>query len=104
VFDQPGIAAEDLVWVHREQFVHYVQLAHALGDPADWPCFRQDLLRALTAAFGLGADMDGGLTPRQHRALQVLDEIHRQLDPATRWPTFLETLWSRRHDIRPDLP
>jgi hypothetical protein len=104
MFDQPGIGVEDLAWIHREQFVHYLQLAHALSDPGEWPRFRQDLLRALTAAFGPDAGIADGLTPREQRALQVLDEIHRRHDPATNWPAFFEMLWSRRHAIRPDLP
>lgn len=29
MFDQPGIGLEDLAWIHRDKFVHYVQLAHA---------------------------------------------------------------------------
>jgi hypothetical protein len=104
MFDQPGIGVEDLAWIHRDQFVHYLQLAHALGDPGDWPRFRQDLLRALTAAFGPDVDMRNGPTPRQHRALHVIDQIHRQHDPATNWPAFFDVLWSRRHAIRADLP
>ena len=105
MFDLPGVGVEDLPWIHRDQFVHYVELAHALGDPRDWPRLRTDLLRALTAAFGLDAGMvsAGRLTPRQHRALQVLDHIRRQHDPATNWPQFFDTLWTRRHAIRPDL-
>ncbi len=66
MFDGPGIGVEDLAWIHRDQFVHYVQLAHALGDPTDWSRLRHDLLRALTAAFGLDAGMGDELTPRQH--------------------------------------
>lgn len=104
MFDRSGIGVEDLVWIHRDQFVHYVQLAYALGDPGDWSPFRQDLLRALTAAFGLGAGAGDGLTPRQQRALQLLDEIRGHHNPAADWPTFLEALWSQRHAIRADLP
>ena len=104
MFDQPGIGVEDLAWIHRDQFVHYVQMAHALGDPRDWPRFRHDLLRALTAAFGLDASTGDEFTSRQRRAHQVLDEIHRQHDPAVDWPIFFEDLWTRRHDIRADLP
>ena len=104
MFDQPGIGVEDLAWIHRDQFVHYVQLAHALGDPRDWSGFRHDLLHALTAAFDLDAGAGVASMPRQHHALQILDEIHRQHDPATHWATFYETLWTRRHDIRADLP
>jgi hypothetical protein len=44
VFDQPGIGDEDLAWIHHDPFVYYVQLAHALGEPGDWPRLRQDLL------------------------------------------------------------
>lgn len=104
MFDQPGIGIENLAWIHRDQFVHYVDLAHALSVPGDWSRFRQELLRALTAAFGADAGSADGLTPRQHRAVQVLDDIRRQHDPATNWPAFFDMLWSRRHAIRPDLP
>jgi hypothetical protein len=97
MFDRPGIGVEDLAWIHRDQFVHSVQLAHGLGDPANWPQFREDLRRALTAAFGLDA-------PSQPRALEVVDEVRRRHDPATDWPAFFDTLWNRRHAIRPDLP
>lgn len=104
MFDRSGIGVEDLVWIHRDQFVHYVLMAYALGDPTDWSRLRHDLLRALTAAFGLGDGAGDALTPRQQRALQLLDEIRGQHDPAFDWPTFFEVLWSRRHVIRTDLP
>lgn len=105
MFDRSGIDVDDLAWIHRDQFVHYLQLAHALGDPGDWPRFRADLLRALTAAFGLNADNAAGeLVPTQRRASEVLDEIRHHHDPATDWPAFLDALWDRRHAIRPDLP
>ncbi|MDP8969949.1 MAG: hypothetical protein M3N52_05550 [Actinomycetota bacterium] len=106
MFEQPGIGVEDLPWIHRDQFVHYIQLAHALADPGDWSRLRKALMRALTAAFGLDAAVlgRGRLTPQQHRALQVLDHVRQQHDPATNWPAFFDVLWSRRHAIRPDLP
>ncbi len=106
MFDQPGIGVEDLPWIHRDQFVHYVELAHALGDPDDWSRFREDLLGALTAAFGLDARGVNGdrSTPPEHQALQVLEQVRCQHDPAIDWPAFSELLWSRRHAIRPDLP
>ena len=105
MFDLPGISVDDLPWIHREEFVHYVELAYALGDPGDWPHLRTDLLRALTAAFGLDGDAmaSGGLTHRQQRALGLLDDVRRQHDPASNWPAFFDTLWSRRHAIRADL-
>ncbi|HVM21027.1 MAG TPA: hypothetical protein VM307_13795 [Egibacteraceae bacterium] len=105
MFDRAGIGIEDLPWIHRDQFVHYLQLAHALGDPHDWPRLREQLLQALTAAFGLDACTNGErLTPSQQRALDVLDEIRPHHNPATHWPAFFDTLWTRRHAIRPDLP
>jgi hypothetical protein len=106
MFDPPGIGIEDLPWIHRDQFVHYTQLAYVLSDPNDWPRLRQDLLRALTAAFGLDVgDVNGEhQTRRQRRALKVIDGIRRHHDPAKEWPTFFDTLWSQRHAIRPDLP
>jgi hypothetical protein len=105
MFDQAGIDVEDLPWIHRDQFVHYVGLAHALGDAGNWARFREDLLRSLTAAFGLVRSANGDrITPSEHHALQVLDQVRHQHDPATDWPAFFDLLWSRRHAIRPDLP
>jgi hypothetical protein len=106
MFDRPGIGLDDLPWIHRDQYVHYVELAHALSNPHDWPLLRRDLLDSLTAAFGLGrCDGNGdAFTSQQRRALEVLHEIRGQHDPATDWPAFFDALWQRRHAIRPDLP
>ena len=106
LFDQPGISIRDLDWIHRDQFVHYVELAHALGDPSDWAGFREDLLRAVAAAFGLAADDSNGEghTQTSGHALQIIDQAREEHDPATDWPGFFDLLWSRRHAIRPDLP
>lgn len=106
MFDRPGIGVDDLPWIHRDQYVHYVELAHALSNPHDWPLLRRDLLDALTAAFGLGRGHRNGypFTARQRRALEVLDEIRHHHDPATDWSAFFDALWERRQAIRPDLP
>ncbi len=106
MFDRAGIGIEDLPWIHRDQFVHYIQLAYVLSDPNDWSHLREELLQALTAAFGLDACHANGerLTPSQQRALEVLDEIRPHHDPATEWLAFFDTLWTRRHAIRPNLP
>lgn len=45
MFDRAGIAAEELAWIQRDQFVYYVELAYALSDPHDWPVLRQHLGR-----------------------------------------------------------
>ena len=106
MFHRPGIGLDDLPWIHRDQYVHYVELAHALSNPHDWPLLRRDLLDALTAAFGLDRGHRNGhpFTARQRRALEVLDEIRYEHDPATDWPAFFDALWERRHTIRADLP
>ena len=106
MFDRPGIAIDDLAWIHRDEFVHYVELAHGLSEPQDWPRLREDLLRALTAAFGLDAGNVNGaqFTSPQRRARDVIDDVRHHHNPATDWPAFFDALWSRRHAIRPDLP
>ena len=106
MFDLRGVGVEDLAWIHRDQFVHYTELAHSLSDPRDWPRLREDLMQALTAAFGLDAGNTSGarLTPPQRRALEVLDDIRAHHNPATEWRAFSETLWAQRHAIRADLP
>ncbi len=105
MFDRPGIGVEDLPWIHRDQFVHYVQLARNLSDGHDWPRLREDLLRGLTAAFGLDACLAHAdkLTAWQDDLVELLDEVRHQHDPATDWPAFFDTLWHRRLAIRPDL-
>lgn len=104
MFDRPGIGVEDLPWIHRDQFVHYVQLARGLSDGDDWARLRLDLLRGLTAAFGhAGATHADELTAWQDDVLELLDEVRHQHDPSAEWPAFFDTLWHRRHAIRPDL-
>lgn len=105
MLDRPGIAMDDLAWIHRDEFVHYIELAHGLSEPHDWPRLREGLLRALTAAFGLDAGNvhDTQFASPQRRALDVLDDIRRHHNPSTDWPAFFDALWSRRHAIRTDL-
>lgn len=104
MFDQSSIGIEDLACIHRDQFVHYLQLAHALGDPQDGSGFRQALLSALTAAFGLAAGMDVGRPRREERPCGSSIRSACSTALAADWPTFFGTLSSRRHDIRADLP
>lgn len=105
MFDRPGIGVEDLPWIQRDQFVHYMHLAHARADGQSWPQLRQDLMRGLAAAFGLDAGHAHGdqYTAWEGGVLELLDKVRHQHDPATEWPAFFDTLWSRRHNIRPDL-
>lgn len=107
MFHRTGIGLDDLEWIHRDQFVYYVELANTLNISHDWPLLRRHLLDALIAAFGLNdEDQDDSRnpTPPQRRTLAVLDKIRDQHDPATDWHSFLDALWKQRHTIRPDLP
>ena len=96
MFEQPGIGVDDLAWIHRDQFVHYVELARALGDPSDWPRFRCQLHRSLHAAFALDAAVATDGHPTRDRTDDVLDQARACHDPTTDWPGFRETLWSLR--------
>ena len=97
-----GIGVDDLVWIQRDQFVHYLGLARATHGAEGWPTFRQALLEALIAAFGLDHGTDG-LGVRRAAALALLDTIRPIHDPVDDWHAFREALWARRHVIRPDL-
>lgn len=111
MFAEPGIGAEDLGWIQRDQFVYYIEMEHQLSDPRDWPRFRENLAEALNAAFGLdslsvNADRAGGestVSSRRRRVLQVLDEIRSQHNPVTEWSRFFDALWDRRRVLRDDL-
>lgn len=89
VFDQPGIGLDrDLEWIHRDQYVYFIEIARALGNPDDWASFRADLADALSAAFSLErtppwADRRSteDLKTRQ-RVLDVLDSIRFRHHPA----------------------
>ena len=97
--------------VTREQYVHFVTLAHERGDPADWSGFRVKLLAALNAAWGLdtrwghrtAAQNDWVTAQRQRRTLDVLDDLRAEIDPASDWPGFFDELWQARATIRADV-
>ncbi len=95
MFDQPGIGIEDIAWIQRDQFVYYVEMERALSDPADWQRFRDGLLQALQAAFGLGID--------RQQVTDLLDGLRSSHDPVTDWPAFFDALWDNRAQIRSDL-
>lgn len=110
MFEQPGIGIDEMAWIQRDQFVYYVELAHALGDTGDWPRLRDDLLQALTAAFGLEVDQPDDPTRardqrtcRQSRALMLLTEIRTRHDPDGDWQRFFDALWDARRRMRADL-
>ena len=110
---QHELLGDHRVWgspafIERDQFVYFVTLARELGDPADWPGFREELVAALTAAWGLDAiwshlDVE---TQRQRtngrlqRAYALVDELRSRHDPLTDWDRFFEGLWAARGPLR----
>ena len=93
-----GIGVEDLAWIHRDQFLHYLTVTRATSDPTDWPRFRDAVVEALEASFGLAPEETGPAG-----ALSVVEDVRRTHDPATDWQGFLDELWRQRRSIRPDL-
>lgn len=97
--------------VTREQYVHFVTLAHERGEVANWSSFRLKLLAALNAAWGLdtrwghrtAAQNDWVTAQRHRRTLDVLDALRATIDPAEDWPAFFEALWQARAAIRADV-
>jgi hypothetical protein len=95
MLDRTGIGVDDLAWIHRDQFVHYLTVAQAT-DPCDWPSFRLAVSDALAAALGLDDN-------EAEAALAVVDQVHGLRDPVSEWHEFLGELWRRRRAIRADL-
>lgn len=93
-----GIGVEDLAWIHRDQFLHYLTVTRTTGDPTDWPRFRDAVVEALEAAFGLAPEEAGPAG-----AFAVVEGVRRTHDPANDWEGFLDELWRQRRSIRPDL-
>lgn len=81
--NRPGISVDDLAWIQRDQFVHYLTVARAGHDPADWPIFRAAVLAALVAAFGLEPD-----DPTATGIVELLDTVHQAHDPRDAWPEW----------------
>lgn len=93
-----GIGVEDLAWIHRDQFLHYLTVTRATSDPTAWRRFRDAVVEALEAAFGLAPEETGPAG-----ALAVVEAVRRTFDPADDWEGFLDELWRQRRSIRPDL-
>lgn len=95
-------------FVERDQFVYFVTLARELGDPADWPGFRDELVTALNAAWGLDtiwSDLPAEVqrertATRLQRAHEILDEVRQHHDPLCDWDRFVDVLWDSRSRLR----
>ena len=99
-------------WIERDQYVYFVTMAHELGDPADWPRFRDRLVSALNAAWALDtvwAHLDRQAqqqrTAERHRlAFAIVDEVRARHDPVTGWDGFFDALWDARGPLCNDDP
>jgi hypothetical protein len=89
-------------WIERDQFVYFVTMARELGDPEDWGRFRDQLVSALKAAWGLDAIWRNLPPDRQaHRRAQrikstyeIVDEDRTRHDPLTDWDAYFDALWA----------
>ena len=95
-------------WVERDQFVYFVTMERELGEPGDWSRFRDGLISALNAAFGLDTIWLHLPEPVQRRRVQrrleqayeVVDGVRAGHDPAEDWDAFFDALWAARHRLR----
>ena len=98
-----GISVNDVAWIQRDQFLYYLNGARLHGDPGDWASFRLILADALGAAFGFD-DVDARSSDAERlAALGVVDRMRATSPPATSWQGFVDGVWARRREIRPDL-
>jgi hypothetical protein len=103
VDDDPTVLGTS-AWIERDQFVYFVTLARELGDPEDWPTFRDQLVSALKTAWGLDAIWLHLPADRQeHRSAQriattyeIVDEVRTHHDPLTDWDAYFDALWAAR--------
>ena len=106
VDDDPNVVGSS-AWIERDQFVYFVTMARELGDPRDWEVFRDELVAALRAAWGLDAlwlhlDATAQHARRTRRislAYDLVDQARSRHDPAVDWDDFMESLWSSRHPL-----
>lgn len=104
VFGMQGIDREELAAIQRDQFVHYLGMAHALGDVGDWAGLRGRVVDALRAAWALDAvrdDRDAELEEARVRsrvaaAQDLVDQVARHHPPARQWDDFASQLWHGR--------
>jgi hypothetical protein len=106
VDDDPMVIGTS-AWIERDQFVYFVTMARQLGDPADWLTFRDQLVSALKAAWGLDAIWLNLPADRQaHRRAQrikstydIVDEVRTRHDPLTDWDAYFDALWAARSPL-----
>ena len=102
--DQASGIVGTSAWIEREQFVYFVTMARELGDPGDWSAFRDQLVAALRAAWGLdtiwlhltGEEQQRRRSSRIATAYEVVDAVRGDHDPLTQWEAFADALWDAR--------
>lgn len=105
--DGRGLHLDELPQIEREGFVHFVTIARRCGHDGRWTVFREELVSALTAAFGLDSrwlDRDQELetariAERCRRAFVLVDQAAGRFDPVSQWPQFREALWDGRQAL-----
>lgn len=103
VDDDPEVVGTS-AWIEREQFVYFVTIARELGDPGDWSVFRDQLVAALRAAWGLDTiwlhltaeEQQHRRTSRIATAYEVVDAVRGDHDPLSQWEAFADALWHAR--------
>lgn len=107
MFATHGIDREELAAIQRDQFVHYLGMAQALGDVGDWPGLRGrvvDALRAAWALDGVRDDRDTELEEARVRsriaaAQELVDQAARRHSPVRDWDGFARQLWHCRGQL-----
>lgn len=102
MFEVPGIDADDVAWIERDQFIYFTEVERELSDPNDWPRFKHDLARALTTALALPpmeSDDDTGASGIRPPVSALLDRIRRRHDPTFEWERFQDRLWQERGSL-----
>ncbi len=106
VDDDPTVVGTS-AWIERDQFDYFVTMARELGDPGNWATFRDQLVAALKAAWGLDAVwLNLPVDQQRHRRLrrisdayELVDESRSRHDPVTNWDGFVEGLWNDRGSL-----
>lgn len=106
VDDDPNVIGTS-AWIERDQFVYFVTMARELSDPGNWGEFRDRLVAALRAAWGLDAlrlnlpadDQERRRAQRIAAVYEIVDAIRARHDPLTDWDAYFDALWAARSPL-----
>lgn len=105
--NERGLHLDELPRIERESFLQFVTIARRCGHANDWTVFRDELVSALTAAFGLDSrwvDLNhdqetARIAARRRRAFALVNQAAARHDPVSQWPHFREAVWNGRHAL-----